>query len=82
MRTIQGDGNDLYLDCKGGYMHVYVFQDSSNCTCKVDALGEKGEHMQKRISPVCVSVIRGKAVASQEDLTILGDGILPEGLDR
>lgn len=44
---------DLYLDCKGGYMHVYVFQDSLNCACKVDALGEKGEHMLKRMSSVC-----------------------------
>lgn len=40
-----GDGNDIYLDYEGSYMDVYVFQDSSNCTLKVDALAEKGEHV-------------------------------------
>lgn len=36
-----GEGNDIYLDHEGSYMDVYVFQDSSNCTLKVDALAEK-----------------------------------------
>lgn len=41
----EGDGHVLYLDCEGSHTDVYVFQDSSNCTLKVDALGE---HLQKR----------------------------------
>lgn len=43
-----GDGNYLHLDCEGGYIDVCVLRDSSSCTLKVDALGEKGERVQKR----------------------------------
>lgn len=84
MRNVQGDGNDLYLDCEGGCRQAFIFQDSSNCTCKGDP-GEKGEHGQKREGKprglLCQGA-EGKELADREDLKVLGDSVPLAGLDR
>ena len=31
-KTLSGGGNVLYLNCGGGFKHVYIHQNSSNCS--------------------------------------------------
>lgn len=37
-RKFGGDGNVPYLDLSDGYMSVYIYQNSSNCTLKTCVL--------------------------------------------
>lgn len=56
-KMLWSDGN--VLGCKGGYVDVYVSQDSLNRTLKVAALGEKGERVPKRRGAQRFSVFVG-----------------------